>query len=94
MTNVPATAQAFFAHEPADGKVKFTLEDVLVRELKDDEVLVRMVATGICHTDLIFASLPKEAGSYCKVLGHEGGGYVEQVGASITHIKYGDAVLL
>jgi Zn-dependent alcohol dehydrogenase len=94
MTSVPATAQALVAHEPLDGKFKFTLEDVSVRELKDDEVLVRMVATGICHTDLVFASLPNEAGPYCKVLGHEGGGYVEKVGASIAHVKEGNSVLL
>lgn len=60
--------QALVALEPTE---KFTLEDIELDDLHDDEVLVEMVATGICHTDLKSAG----GGSIVKlpvVLGHEG----------------------
>lgn len=55
-----------------------------------------MVATGICHSDLVVASLPPGyAGiSFPKVLGHEGAGIVEEVGPGVTAAKAGDPVLL
>jgi aryl-alcohol dehydrogenase len=60
--------QALVGLEP---KAKFTLEDIELDELHADEVLVEIVATGICHTDLKSAG----GGSIVKfpvVLGHEG----------------------
>jgi D-arabinose 1-dehydrogenase-like Zn-dependent alcohol dehydrogenase len=53
------------------------LQDLTLRPLKDDEVLVQIIATGICHTDLFFTSIPAERGAmtgvtYPKVVGHEG----------------------
>lgn len=66
------SARAIVAHEPVSGKPNWTLEDVTLRELASNELLVRIVATGVCHTDLIFASIPSESGPYPKVLGHEG----------------------
>lgn len=73
-SNQPSvSARAIVAYEPSDGqKVNWKLENVAVRELKPDELLVRIVATGICHTDVVFATWPAETIPYPKVLGHEG----------------------
>ncbi|MEY8041451.1 NAD(P)-dependent alcohol dehydrogenase [Saccharopolyspora cebuensis] len=71
----------------------FTWETVQVEPPRADEVLVRIVAVGICHTDLatrdglLHTRLPA-------VLGHEGAGVVESVGAEVTRVREGDAVLL
>jgi aryl-alcohol dehydrogenase len=68
----------------------FTLESVDLDEPRPDEVLVRIHATGLCHTDLSSKSrVPGPA-----VLGHEGAGVVEAVGAQVTGIAPGDHVLL
>lgn len=66
------TARAIVAHEPIDNKPSWKIEDVTLRALKPNELLIRIIATGICHTDLVFGASPKEAISYPKVLGHEG----------------------
>lgn len=71
----------------------FVLEEVELDEPRADEVLVRMVATGLCHTDLSLRdSLPAEM--FPRVFGHEGAGVVEQVGADVEGIAVGDHVLL
>ena len=49
------------------------MEDVKVRDVGDDELLVRIVASGICHTDLVFGGLKEGPGViYPSVKGHEG----------------------
>jgi aryl-alcohol dehydrogenase len=58
---------------------------------RDDEVLVRLVASGICHTDIDFCD---SGGSGPVVLGHEGSGVVERVGRRVEGIKPGDHVVL
>jgi Zn-dependent alcohol dehydrogenase len=70
------TARAIVASAPgADhtpGK-NWALQDLILRPIKEDEVLVQIIATGICHTDLLISSMPAEYGVvYPKVLGHEG----------------------
>lgn len=71
----------------------FTFRKVIVEEPRADEVLVRMIATGICATDAhvqqqhIPAPLPA-------ILGHEGAGVVERVGSAVVHLKPGDHVVL
>jgi D-arabinose 1-dehydrogenase-like Zn-dependent alcohol dehydrogenase len=65
-------ARAIVAHEPVNGQLNWRLEDITLRELQPTELLVRIVATGICHTDVVFGTWPKEAIPYPKVLGHEG----------------------
>jgi aryl-alcohol dehydrogenase len=60
---------------------------------RDDEVLVRLVATGICHTDIDFCD-DWDGTADPVVLGHEGGGVVEQVGRSVQSVKRGDRVVL
>ena len=71
----------------------FTLEQARIRGPKADEVLVRVVATGLCHTDLIvrdqYYPVPLPA-----VLGHEGAGIVEEVGPAVKNLKAGDHVVL
>lgn len=57
---------------------------------RDDEVLVRLVATGVCHTDLFASHLvPLPA-----VFGHEGAGIVERVGARVGKVRPGDRVAM
>lgn len=71
----------------------FTVEDIEIDTPRPDEVLVRMVASGICQSDLTFKSrLP--AGSPPAVLGHEGAGVVEALGADVRDIELGDHVVL
>lgn len=71
----------------------FTFREVIIEEPRADEVLVRMVATGICATDAhvqhqhLPAPLPA-------ILGHEGAGVVERVGSAVSHLKPGDHVVL
>lgn len=66
------SARAIVAHEPLDGQLNWELEQVTLRDLEPTELLIRVVSTGICHTDVIFGTWPKEAIPYPKVLGHEG----------------------
>ncbi|CAN5297761.1 NAD(P)-dependent alcohol dehydrogenase [soil metagenome] len=58
-----------------------------------DEVLVRIVAVGICHSDVVFAS-GFMGNSFPLLLGHEGAGIVEAIGSGVTKVKPGDKVLL
>ena len=73
------------------GGAPFTLVDVELDEPRADEVLVRMTAAGLCHTDLGVASggLPFPLPG---VLGHEGAGVVERVGSAVTSVVPGDFV--
>ena len=71
----------------------FAIERLELDEPRDDEVLVRIVGAGMCHTDLIVrdqfypVALPA-------VLGHEGAGVVERVGRAVVKVKPGDHVVL
>jgi aryl-alcohol dehydrogenase len=60
---------------------------------RDDEVLVRLVASGICHTDITLCDNLDKA-DHAVVLGHEGAGVVERVGRSVKSVKVGDHVIL
>jgi len=57
------------------------------------ECLVRLVATGVCHTDAYTMSGRDPSGLFPAVLGHEGGGVVEEVGAGVTAVVPGDHVI-
>lgn len=72
----------------------FEFEELDLEEPRDDEVLVRMVATGVCHTDLLSRELPPELFRGPIVFGHEGAGVVEAVGSAINHVAPGDHVVL
>jgi len=69
------------------------VEEVTLDEPQDQEVLVKLVATGVCHTDLHAIkgdlSVPLPA-----ILGHEGAGIVEKVGPGVTTLQPGDHVVL
>ena len=71
----------------------FRIERVNIEAPRSDEVLVRIVATGICHTDMVMRdqALPTPQPV---VLGHEGAGIVEAVGVDIFHVQPGDHVVL
>jgi D-arabinose 1-dehydrogenase-like Zn-dependent alcohol dehydrogenase len=69
------TTQAIVAYVPLKlGKPNLKLEELSCRELKEDEVLVKMIAPGICHTDILIGGVPEGYMNYPKVLGHEGKG--------------------
>ncbi|MFD7245075.1 NAD(P)-dependent alcohol dehydrogenase [Streptomyces massasporeus] len=87
---MPTTTRAAVVES---GGAPFTLSDVVLDAPGPHEALVRMVATGLCHTDLGVASggLPFPLPG---VLGHEGAGVVEAVGPAVTGVAPGDHVLL
>jgi S-(hydroxymethyl)glutathione dehydrogenase/alcohol dehydrogenase len=69
------------------------VQEVDLAEPKDGEVLVRLVACGVCHTDLYTASGVDPSGYAPAVLGHEGAGVVEQTGPGVTSVRPGDHVI-
>jgi aryl-alcohol dehydrogenase len=71
----------------------FSLEEVDIDAPRDDEILVRIVATGLCHTDLHLKDVLPDV-TFPRVLGHEGAGVVEAVGASVDGVEVGDHVVL
>ncbi len=81
--------KAVVAHEPS----KFAVENISLDPPKAGEVLVKMRATGVCHTDLstINGTLPLPLPT---VIGHEGAGVVDQVGEGVSNVKPGDHVVL
>ena len=81
----PATAAV--VREPGG---PFSLERVELDALRENEVLVRVQACGICHTDAKFQSRVPLPG----VFGHEGAGVVEETGAAVTSVRAGDQVII
>ena len=69
------------------------VQDVDLAEPKAGEVLVRLVACGVCHTDLFTASGADPSGYVPTVLGHEGAGVVESIGSGVTSVALGDHVV-
>jgi S-(hydroxymethyl)glutathione dehydrogenase/alcohol dehydrogenase len=69
------------------------VQEVDLAEPKAGEVLVRLVACGVCHTDLYTASGADPSGYVPCVLGHEGAGVVEQVGDGVGSVSPGDHVV-
>lgn len=74
-------------------KTDLVVEEIDVDGPKTGEVLVRMVATGVCHTDAFTLSGDDPEGIFPSVFGHEGGGVVEEIGAGVTSLKVGDHVI-
>src|SRR4051794_5063786 len=72
----------------------FVLETVLLPDLAPTQVLVRVAASGFCHTDV----RPREPEVWAQVgpvvVGHEGSGVVEAVGSSVTQLRVGDHVVM
>jgi S-(hydroxymethyl)glutathione dehydrogenase / alcohol dehydrogenase len=80
-------AVAFAANQPLQ------IVEVDVAPPQAGEVLVRIVATGVCHTDAYTLSGQDSEGVFPCILGHEGGGVVEAVGEGVTSVKVGDHVI-
>ena len=68
------------------------VEEVELDPPKEEEVLVRVVAAGVCHSDVRLADGELGEGRWPMVLGHEGAGVVEAVGEGVTHVTPGDHV--
>ena len=73
---------------------KFNIEELELSEPNDDEVLVQIVGTGICHTDLEARDGHMPIPPPPSVFGHEGAGIVEKVGSRVTKVKPDDHVVL
>ena len=80
-------AVAWAAGEP------LKIKEVDVQLPKKGEVLVRIIATGVCHTDAFTLSGEDPEGIFPAILGHEGGGIVEMVGEGVTSVNVGDHVI-
>ncbi|KAH0253399.1 NAD(P)-binding protein, partial [Aureobasidium melanogenum] len=89
------TGKAIVARDTLGNK-GWKIEEVTTKEIKEDELLVELVASGICHTDIMCGSGSgnPDLFYYPRVLGHEGSGYVKAVGSKVQVAKPGDAVLL
>ncbi len=70
-----------------------SIEEVDVAGPKAGEVMVRIVATGVCHTDAFTLSGDDPEGQFPVILGHEGGGIVEELGDGVTSLEVGDHVI-
>lgn len=71
-----------------------SVEGIWVDPPGPNEVQVRLVASGVCHTDLTVKNLNGNGMPFPIVLGHEGAGMVEQVGEGVTLVKPGDPVVI
>ena len=80
-------AVAWKAGEP------LTIETIDMEGPKAGEVLVEVMATGVCHTDAFTLSGADPEGMFPVILGHEGGGIVQEVGPGVTSVKPGDHVI-
>jgi len=74
-------------------KAPYTIEELTLSELREDEVLVKLVASGICHSDDAMR-LGDAPYSFPAVLGHEGSGIIEKVGSAVSGFQPGDHVVM
>jgi len=81
------SAVAWEANRPLE------ITEVDVDGPKEGEVLVEIVATGVCHTDAYTLSGKDPEGLFPAILGHEGGGIVQEVGKGVTSVQPGDHVI-
>ena len=90
MTTQPIKSKAaiaWAANQP------LSIEEIEVMPPKAGEVLIKVVASGVCHTDAFTLSGEDPEGIFPCILGHEGGGIVEQVGEGVTSVQVGDHVI-
>lgn len=70
------------------------VRDILIDSPGPGEVLIEVVASGVCHTDLTVKMLNGNGMQFPIVLGHEGAGIVQEVGEGVTHLQKGDPVVI
>lgn len=70
-----------------------SIEEVDVMPPKKGEVLIKVIASGVCHTDAFTLSGDDPEGVFPAILGHEGGGIVVKVGEGVTSVAVGDHVI-
>lgn len=75
------------------GEPGFKYETIQIEQPRADEILIRVLGVGLCHTDLVFSSGASPY-PFPAVFGHEGAGIVEAVGENISKVKPGDHVLV
>jgi S-(hydroxymethyl)glutathione dehydrogenase/alcohol dehydrogenase len=90
MTDTFIKSKAAIAWGP---KQPLSIEEVDVMMPRKGEVLVKIIATGVCHTDAFTLSGEDPEGVFPAILGHEGGGVVEALGEGVTSVAIGDHVI-
>lgn len=90
MSNQIIKAKAAIAWGP---KQPLTIEEVDVMPPQKGEVRVKIIASGVCHTDAFTLSGEDPEGIFPVILGHEGGGIVESIGEGVTSVAVGDHVI-
>jgi Zn-dependent alcohol dehydrogenase len=85
--------KALVVTAPGDG---FVVQDVVLDEVRANELLVEIKYAGLCHTDLVVQAGKMPLGSFPAVLGHEGSGIVRRLGLGLENsgLQVGDRVLL
>jgi len=76
-----------------EAKAPLEIEEIDIEGPKSGEVLIKLVATGVCHTDAYTLSGTDPEGLFPSILGHEGGGIVQEVGPGVTSLRIGDHVI-
>jgi S-(hydroxymethyl)glutathione dehydrogenase / alcohol dehydrogenase len=76
-----------------EAKKPLTIETIDIAGPKAGEVLVEIMATGVCHTDAYTLDGFDSEGKFPAILGHEGAGIVREAGAGVTSVKAGDHVI-
>ncbi|GAA97740.1 uncharacterized protein L969DRAFT_97446 [Mixia osmundae IAM 14324] len=76
-----------------EAKKPLSVEEVEVGPPQKDEVRIKILYTGLCHTDAYTISGDDPEGQFPSICGHEGGGIVESVGEGVTDVKVGDHVI-
>ena len=76
-----------------EAKKPLVIEEVELAGPKEGEVLVKLAATGVCHTDAYTLSGEDPEGLFPSILGHEGAGVVVEVGKGVTELREGDHVI-
>ncbi len=76
-----------------EAKKPLTIETIDIQGPRAGEVLVEIMATGICHTDAYTLSGLDSEGKFPAILGHEGAGIVREIGSGVTSVKKGDHVI-
>lgn len=85
------TARGAIARKPG---APVSIEEFTIDDPGENEVLVRILASGVCHTDLGFKMGVYGSDGYPFILGHEGAGVIEAVGPGVTEHQVGDHVIL